>query len=73
MAKIHISNGIVPTGVASVNQYMKEVKKARPMTKADEETRGLESNKTKTQSKIDTISSKLVQIQREKDELLLQK
>ena len=36
MAKIHISNGIVPTGVASVNQYMKEVKKARPMTKADE-------------------------------------
>ena len=36
MAKIHVSNGIVPTGVSSVNQYMKEVKKARPMTKADE-------------------------------------
>ena len=31
MAKIHISNGIVPTNVSSVNRYMKEVKKAKSM------------------------------------------
>mgnify|MGYP003665470149 CR=1 FL=1 len=31
MAKIHISNGIVPTNVSSVNRYMKEVKKAQSM------------------------------------------
>jgi RNA polymerase primary sigma factor len=31
MAKIHISNGIVPTGTPSVNQYMKEVKKTQGM------------------------------------------
>ena len=27
MAKIHVSNGIVPTNVASTARYMKEVKK----------------------------------------------
>ena len=36
MAKIHISNGIVPTDVASVNQYMKEVKKSKPMDRGIE-------------------------------------
>ena len=36
MAKIHISNGIVPTGIPSVNQYMKEVKKSRGMDRVIE-------------------------------------
>ena len=36
MAKIHVSNGIVPTGVASTAQYMKEVKKAKPMDRGVE-------------------------------------
>ncbi len=36
MAKIHVSNGIVPTGVASTAQYMKEVKKAKPMARGVE-------------------------------------
>ena len=36
MAKIHISNGIVPTNVSSVNRYMKEVKKAKPMARGVE-------------------------------------
>ena len=36
MAKIHISNGIVPTGIPSVNQYMKEVKKSRVMDRSNE-------------------------------------
>jgi RNA polymerase primary sigma factor len=36
MAKIHISNGIVPTGIPSVNQYMKEVKKSRVMDRSSE-------------------------------------
>ena len=30
MAKIHVSNGFVPTNVASTARYMKEVKKAKP-------------------------------------------
>ena len=36
MAKIHVSNGIVPTGVASTARYMKEVKKAKPMDRGVE-------------------------------------
>ena len=36
MAKIHVSNGIVPTGVASTAQYMKEVKKAKPIDRGVE-------------------------------------
>ena len=36
MAKIHISNGIVPTDVASTAQYMREVKKATPMERGVE-------------------------------------
>lgn len=33
MSKIHISNGIVPTNVSSVNRYMKEVKKSKSMNR----------------------------------------
>lgn len=36
MAKIHVSNGIVPTDVASTAQYMREVKKATPMERGVE-------------------------------------